>query len=169
MKRLPIKDYEGLYEVSEEGNIINLKKNKALTNVYAARYLVVLLYKNNKRKMYYVHRLVAEAFCEKQEGKIQVNHKDLNRYNNHYYNLEWVSPKENVMHFVSSKKYKPRSYTEEQKQEAKVRNYKKVICLETNKVFDSMGHFANHRGISLAQASQKLNNRCTNNLNAVLI
>jgi hypothetical protein len=169
MKRLQIKDYEGLYEVSEEGNIINLKKNKALTNVSAGRYLVVLLYKNNKRKMYYVHRLVAEAFCEKQEGKIQVNHKDLDRYNNHYYNLEWVSSKENVMHFVSSKKYKPRSYTEEQKQEAKVRNYKKVICLETNKVFDSMGHFANYRGISLAQASQKLNNRCANNLNAVLI
>ena len=166
MKRLPIKNYEGLYEVSEEGNIINLKKNKALINVSAGRYLVVLLYKNNKRKMYYVHRLVAEAFCEKLVGKMQVNHKDLDRYNNYYSNLEWVSAKENVMHFVSSEKYKPRTYTEKQKQEAKVRNYKKVICLETNKIFDSMGHFANYKGVSLGQVSQKLNNIYTNNLNA---
>ena len=166
MKQLPIKNYEGLYEVSEEGNIINLKKNKALRNVSTGRYLVVLLYKNNKRKMYYVHRLVAEAFCENSEGKTQVNHKDLDRCNNHYSNLEWVSPKENVIHFVSSEKYKPRTYTEKQKQESKVRNYKKVLCLETKKTFESMGHFANYKGVSLAQVSQKLNNIYTNNLNA---
>jgi len=166
MKRLPIKDYEELYEVSESGYIINLKKNKALSNVSMGRYSVVLLYRNNKRKMYYVHRLVAEAFCEKLKDKTQVNHKDLNRYNNHYSNLEWVSPKENVMHFVSSEKYKPRTYTEKQKQESKVRNYKKVLCLETNKVFQSMGHFANYKGVSLGQVSQKLNNIYTNNLNA---
>jgi hypothetical protein len=169
MKQLPIKNYEGLYEVSEKGDIINIKKNKVLSNVATGRYFVVLLYRNNKRKMYNVHRLVAEAFCEKKEGKTQVNHIDLDKSNNHYSNLEWVSPKENIMHFISSKKYKPRIHTEKQKQEAKVRNYKKVLCLDTNKVFESMGHFAKYKKISLTQVSQKLNNIYINNLNATFL
>lgn len=44
----------------------------------------------------YVHRLVAEYFIEKPEGKNVVNHKDCNRSNNNVDNLEWVSVKENV-------------------------------------------------------------------------
>ena len=160
-----IEGYEN-YMVSDTGMILNIKKNKHLINVIAGRYVIVLLYKNNKRKRHYVHRLVAEAFCKKQEGKTQVNHKDLNRYNTHYSNLEWVSAKENVAHFVSSDKYKPRNVTDEQKKEIQKRLYKRVFCLETNEIFESMGHFAKHKGISLSQVSQKLNSINNNNLNA---
>ncbi len=167
MNQIPIKNYEGLYEVSKDGRIYNLKRKKYLVNVLADRYLIVLLYKNNKRKRYYVHRLVAEAFCEKQEGKDFVNHKDLNRLNNSYDNLEWVNSKENRIHFVLSGKYKSRIFTEEQKEKSRIRNYKKVLCLKTNKIFESMGHFAKHRAISLTQVSQKLNGIYENNLNAI--
>jgi len=169
MNQIPIKKYEGLYEISNDGKVYNVKRKKYLTNVLADRYLIVLLYKNNKRKRYYVHRLVAEAFCKKQEGKYCVNHKDLNKLNNNYDNLEWVSSKENRIHFVLSDKYKPRTFTEEQKLELKMMNYKKVLCLESKIIFESMGAFANHKGVSLAQVSQKLNGRYKNNLNAILI
>jgi hypothetical protein len=154
------------YMISDTGLVLNVKRNKHLVNVIGDRYMVVLLYKNNKRKMYYVHRLVADAFCDKAEGKSYVNHKDLDKTNNTASNLEWVSPSENRIHFVNSDKYVPAKFTEERKQKIRLRNYKKVLCLNSNKVFDSIGDFADYKKISMAQASMKLNNIYSNNLNA---
>ena len=160
-----IEGYEN-YMVSDTGYVLNTKRNKHLVNVVAERYMIVLLYKNNKRKRFYVHRLVAEAFCEKKGERIFVNHKDLNRCNNNSSNLEWVTSQENRIHYVSSGKYTPPTRTETQRAEVQKKLYKKVLCLETNKVFDSMGHFARHKKISLSQVSMKLNNKLHNNLNA---
>lgn len=169
MNRVPIKNYEGLYEITDDGRVYNIKRDKYLVNVLEGRYMIVLLYKKNKRRRYYVHRLVAEAFCEKGEGKIYVNHKDFDRCNNNSYNLEWVTPRENVIHYISSDRYKPRKLTEEHIIKIKEYNHKKVLCLKTNVVFESMGHFAAYKKISLAQVSQKLNNVYFNNLDAILI
>lgn len=46
-----------------------------------------------------VHRLVAAAFCHRQRpDQLVVNHKDGNKLNNHYSNLEWVTHSENMQH-----------------------------------------------------------------------
>ena len=63
----------------------------------------------NKKK-YSVHRLVAEAFLPKEEGRDFVNHKDRNRLNNHYSNLEWVSMAENNCHRFDKSKTSSKYY-----------------------------------------------------------
>ena len=54
------------------------------------------------RKEYSVHRLVAMKYIPNPQNKEQVNHKDGDKTNNHYTNLEWVTNKENHEHAVEN-------------------------------------------------------------------
>ena len=64
----------------------------------------------HKGNRYLVHRLVAIHFIDNQNLlKTQVNHKDLNGLNNHYTNLEWTTPSENVIHGHYTRKYQTKS------------------------------------------------------------
>lgn len=46
----------------------------------------------------YIHRIVAELFCERRKGCDYINHKDGNKKNNAAENLEWVTASENMKH-----------------------------------------------------------------------
>lgn len=89
-----IKGYEGLYQISNCGNVKSLKTNKNLYLSDSKGYQRVGLYKG-KRIMYAVHRLVAETFIPNPNNYPCVNHKDYNKKNNNVTNLEWCNHKYN--------------------------------------------------------------------------
>lgn len=105
----PIQGYDGEYLISDHGRVKSVKKyvndellirHKIIApHITHNNYMrITLSYKGKKRK-HYVARLVAEHFVDKpQREKLQVNHRDGNKLNNHYLNLEWVTAKENVQH-----------------------------------------------------------------------
>lgn len=109
-----VKNYEGLYQVSNLGNIKSLDrivetKNRGnylrkgkLQNksINSFGYESVGFTINSKTKIFLVHRLVAIAFIENPENKPQVNHIDGIKTNNHVYNLEWNTCSENQKHSV---------------------------------------------------------------------
>lgn len=95
----PIKGYEGLYEVSNCGEIRSLHSNKVKKqNVCKNGYRYVDLYKNGCGKTLLVHRLVAQAFIDNPFNKRTVNHIDGNKHNNCVSNLEWATYSENAKH-----------------------------------------------------------------------
>lgn len=97
-----IKGYEGLYQVSDDGQVQRLLtkgKPKRVKNREGI-YYTVSLSKKGVKKSFNVHRLVAEAFLDRPEGASEVNHLDGNKYNNRVSNLEWVTQKENLIHAI---------------------------------------------------------------------
>lgn len=92
-----IHGYEGLYQVSNFGRVKNcVRKTLKTIRTSVNGYGYVVLSKNCKQKLHLVHRLVAEAFIPNPDNLPQVNHKDENKLNNIYCNLEWCSAKYNI-------------------------------------------------------------------------
>ena len=92
-----IKDYEGLYKISNMGNVYSCITNKLLKpskNTHT-KHLGVILRKNGKSKRFQIHRLVAEAFIPNPYNLPQVNHINEIQYDNRWFNLEWCTPQYN--------------------------------------------------------------------------
>lgn len=97
-----ITGYEGLYQVSDKGEIRRFYKGggtKEVKNRDGLYYTVSLSMKCEKRT-YAVHRLVAEMFIPRPVWCTEVNHKDGNKHNNCVENLEWVTQQENQQHAI---------------------------------------------------------------------
>lgn len=100
----PLQEYKGI-EVSSIGRIRKAankrRKERILTEFPKDRdgyYRVSVQKLDGTWTSQPVHRLVAKAFISNPENKQAVNHIDGNRINNKIENLEWVTPKENVIH-----------------------------------------------------------------------
>lgn len=81
------------YSINEQGQVRNDKTGHIRRPTPNKRngYLVVDLYKDNKREKVPIHRLVAEAFIPNPENKLTVDHIDGNRQNNSIDNLRWAT------------------------------------------------------------------------------
>lgn len=123
--------YEGIYQINEYGfvkslsRVINnngsysgkIKKNERILKHSINRYgyCVITLQKNGVRAFKSIHRLVAETFIDNPNNYKEVNHKDLNKTNNHISNLEWCNRSQNINHYYNNSyktsKYKGISYS----------------------------------------------------------
>lgn len=106
-----IKGYEGYYQISNRGRVKSLARKTKYQNttrelkekikstfISTNGYERVELSKDNSNKKYNIHRLVAEAFITKIEGKEFVNHINGIKTDNGVENLEWCSQSENELH-----------------------------------------------------------------------
>lgn len=95
----PVISYEEYYEVSNTGKV-RVKRTKKEMKFYKINsgYYCIKFSVNSKRKSFLVHRLVAQHFCEDYKGTYVVNHKDGNKENNIYTNLEKTTQSENCQH-----------------------------------------------------------------------
>ena len=152
-----VKGYEEYYQVSNTGKIKSIKYEKLLKpKLTKYGYREVGLSKNGESKYFKVHRLVAFAFVENPNTEYfnQVNHKDEDKTNNAYTNLEWCDCKYNINYgtgherAVANIDYKQKILnTDWDKMREKM--YKPVIQKEKSGVVVKTYQSAKHAGAEL--------------------
>ena len=137
-----IEGYEGLYQISNLGRVrsLNCRGHKGCIGILTPRldgkgYEMVALYKEGKARNTKVHRLVAQAFIPNPNNYPQVNHKDENKTNNDVKNLEWCTNEYN------------HNYGTRNERVGKSLS-KKVICITTGEIFNSMREACRKHNIS---------------------
>lgn len=91
----PIKGYEGLYEVSDWGRVKSFYVNRIL-KLTPKPYVQVTLSKNKVKEYPLLHILVWETFVGEIPEGIQINHHDEDKGNNALWNLELMTPSDNI-------------------------------------------------------------------------
>lgn len=154
-----IKDYEGMYQVSNLGRVRSLNRIDSIGRKISGRifkpsyvgrgYLQIYFRIGGKRKAFRVHQLVAQAFIPNPDNKTQVNHLDEDKTNNNIENLEWTTAKENNNYG-----------THNQKVAKSLSKPIKVIYQDgTYEFWDSTTAFAREFGISGSNVSDVLRGR----------
>ena len=130
-----IKGYEGLYAVTEDGQVWSYRSKRFLKLGVVNGYLQAHLSSNGKRKTYMVHRLVAEAFIPNPNNLPHVSHLDETRNNNHVSNLVWSTIKDNMQMPLRKKRIGET-------------HRKKILCITNGIVYDSQTQAAKELGLS---------------------
>jgi len=168
--------YEGLYQVSSLGRVKSLLKsvryehcktkeehfkiNKEIIKKPSTckGYTSISLSKDNKTSTKRMCRLVAIAFIPNPENKPQVNHIDGNKENDNVENLEWNTCGENVNHAIKNKLIVHKKGSDWYKS-------RKVKCLISGNIFDTINDFAKYKNIDASNISRALSGRYRNNHN----
>lgn len=124
-----MKEFIPEYFITKEGKIYSKLKEKGLRelrpHVNNRGYMVITI----RKKCYKIHRLVAENFLPKIDGKPVVNHIDGDKLNNNVNNLEWCTQSENVQH----------AWNNGLNSRTREVLYKKVYCILDGKIIAEYG------------------------------
>jgi hypothetical protein len=130
------------YQISNTGHVKSLKWNKEkILKPYPNNtgYLQINLRIYGKRKVYLMHRLVAEYFIPNPENKPCINHIDNNPKNNSIENLEWCTQYENMQHCIKQGRKK---CLEDTRKKMSIKKLKKIQCIDLQtketQIFDSI-------------------------------
>lgn len=93
-----VSGYENAYKINEYGQIMNSKGLILKPLMRKDGYTQYTLCKKGIRKSLKTHRLVATHFVVNPRSCNVVNHKDGDKLNNYYLNLEWCTSSENNQH-----------------------------------------------------------------------
>lgn len=132
-KRVILNGIEMDYIISNKGELFSLKRGKRTKLKMCTRrdgYIMCEIWKDSKCSYILLHRLVAINFLDiPPKDKNQINHKDGNKANNHYLNLEWVCQSENIIHAYKNGLMKRdyRTYPKAQLNEDKILQIRKLL------------------------------------------
>lgn len=99
-----IAGYEGRYEVSNFGRIKSYVKKKVFGKILSpylcGEYYAIRLFfaKNRIGKVFFIHKLMAQAFIPNPDNKPEVNHENGIKTDNWLWNFKWVTKSENIQH-----------------------------------------------------------------------
>ena len=152
--------YNNKYEVSDTGIVRKKDSQRTLSGCISSGYRSVkLTSENSKQQRFYVHRLVAEHFIPNEDKKKTfVNHIDGNKLNNNVNNLEWVSPRENNLHYY--KKIRDESKKKKQFQKSIPVIQFDLYGTELAR-YDSISKAHKATGISVVQIARNIHNEIT--------
>ena len=157
--------FEGLYMISSKGRVICVGSDKSKIATISKNgdlilkqqdnrgYRKVLLTNGNRRITFSAHRLVAIAFIPNPENKPQVNHINGNKSDNSIENLEWSTSSENINHAFNTLN-KVSCWTG--RKGVLSHCSKKVTCVTTGEVFDSIKEAANKYGIDASNITNAI-------------
>ena len=164
--------FEGLYQISNYGNVKSCKRlvnsksgsqrlvNEKLLSLGKDKdgYLMAILCQDATKKTVKIHRLVADAFIDKINGKNLVNHIDSEKSNNLFSNLEWVSSLENNCHRKSKSKYSSKYIGVSYHKRDKI--FRSSICFNGKNVY--LGSFKKEEDAYKKRCDYEIKNNISN-------
>lgn len=155
-----ISGFEGYYQVSNLGRVRSLPRIQTVPNRYGGFHerkddgrlltptdngngykIVGLRMVNAKRRKFFVHRLVAEAFVPKRSGMDFVNHIDHDKTNNAASNLEWCTQEENARYSAPLMRHQKSKCmaTNTGEKHIRFRNGRYHVCIDRMRIWKSFG------------------------------